>query len=259
MSDDSQELDPTYFELQAYTGATKHMGGLRSTNELLELCHMAEGKPVLEVGCGAGATAVYIAKKYGGKVVGVDLRETMVDLARARTKRESVEDRTEFRVADAQQLPFDDELFDAVIAESVTTFIEDKQSAVSEYARVTKPEGYVGLNEEIWLKTPAPAELVEWAARTWDIESEIPTADGWADMLEAAGLREVVAKPYTFSALREATRVLRYGCRDLWGVLYRTVSLYLTSSEFRQYMKGRQRLPKGIWEYLGHGLFVGRK
>ena len=93
MSDDSQELDPTYFELQAYTGATKHMGGLKSTNELLELCHMAEGKHVLEVGCGVGATAVYIAKKYGGKVVGVDLRETMVDQARARAKRESVEDR----------------------------------------------------------------------------------------------------------------------------------------------------------------------
>ncbi|MGB3904086.1 MAG: class I SAM-dependent methyltransferase, partial [Anaerolineae bacterium] len=143
--------EPTYFELQAFTGATKHMGGLSTTKELLELCHMDEGKYVLEVGCGAGATAVYIANKYGAKVVGVDLRETMVDQARARAKREGVEDRTEFRVADAQELPFDDGLFNVVIAESVTTFIEDKQSAVSEYARVAKPGGYVGLNEEIWL------------------------------------------------------------------------------------------------------------
>ncbi len=259
MSDENREPEPTYFDLQAFAGTTKHMGGLQTTKELLELCHVSQDKYVLEVGCGAGATASYIAKEYGSRVVGVDLHEKMVDLARARAKRDGVEDKTEFRVADARELPFEDGLFDAVIVESVTTFIEDKQKALREYARVAKLGGYVGLNEEIWLKTePPPAEIVEFVARTWDIESEIPTADDWGRMLEDAGLRDVVAKPYTFSAAREATQVLRYGCRDLWGMLSRTISLYLTSSEFRQYMKGRQRLPKGIWEYLGYGLFVGR-
>jgi arsenite methyltransferase len=259
MSDENRELEPTYFDVQAFTGTTKHMGGLRTTKELLELCHVSEDKYVLEVGCGAGATTCYIAKEYGSRVVGVDLHEKMANLARARAKREGVEDRTEFRVADAQELPFEDGLFDVVIAESVNTFIQDKQRALSEYARVAKPGGYVGLNEEIWLKSaPPPAEIVEFVAKTWDIESEIPTADGWVRMLENAGLRDVVARPYTFSAAREATQVLRYGCRDLWGMLSRTISLYLTSSEFRQYMKGRQRLPKGIWDYLGYGLFVGR-
>jgi arsenite methyltransferase len=258
MSDENREPEPTYFDLQAFAGTTKHMGGLQTTKELLELCHVSQDKYVLEVGCGAGATASYIAKEYGSTVVGVDLHEKMVDLARARANREGVEDKTEFRVADAQELPFEDGLFDVVIVESVTTFIESKQKALREYARVAKSGGYVGLNEEIWLKTAPPAEIVEFVAKTWDIESEIPTADGWVRMLEDAGLRDVVAKPYTFSVAREATQVLRYGCRDFWGMLSSTISLYLTSSEFRQYMKGRQRLPKGIWEYLGYGLFIGR-
>lgn len=78
-------------------------------------------------------------------------------------------------------------------------------------------------------------------------------------MLEPAGLKDVVARPYTFSALRHAPQVLRYGCRDLWGMLYRTVSLYLTSSAFRQYVRERPRLPKGIWEHLGYALLVGKQ
>ena len=42
---------------------------------------------------------------------------------------------------------------------------EDKQKAVNEYVRVTKPGGYVGLNESTWLKFPPPPELVAWASQ----------------------------------------------------------------------------------------------
>lgn len=84
----------------------------------------------------------------------------MVARSRERAEREKVTDRVEYRVADAQDLPFDADRFDAVITESVTVFPEDKQKAVSEYVRVTKPGGYVGLNESVWLKVPPPPEIV---------------------------------------------------------------------------------------------------
>ena len=45
--------------------------------------------------------------------------------------REGVEDRVEFRVADAQNLPFDEALFDVVLCESVATFIRDRQRVAS--------------------------------------------------------------------------------------------------------------------------------
>jgi len=144
---DTSSPELSYFELQAYVGTTKHMGGFETTKALIELCHINQDTYVLEVGCGVGATACYLAKKYGCRVVGVDLRESMIARSKERAEKEGVADRVEFRVADAQDLPFDDAHFDVVIGESVLTFIKDKQRVVSECVRVTRPGGYVGLNE----------------------------------------------------------------------------------------------------------------
>jgi len=253
------DLENPYFELQAYVGTTKHMGGLKTTRELIELCHIDKGKYVLDVGCGVGATPCYIAKRHGCRVVGVDISERMIERANERAKREGVENKVEFRVADAQNLPFEDTLFDVVIAESITTFVKDKERAVSEYARVTKPGGYVGLNEETWLKTPPPKELVECVAHTWEIKGEIPTSGGWVGLLEGSGLKDIVMRTYKLNALTESTQILRYGLKDFWRMFYRTLSLYIRSSTFRRYMKERRHLPKNIWEYLGYGIYVGRK
>jgi len=138
------EEKSAFFDFAAYVGLTKHLGGVAATDDLLELCHVGEDAYVLDVGCGAGVTPCYIARVYGCRVVGVDINEEMIERSRERAGRENLTDLVTFRVADAQDLPFDDGLFDAVITESVTAFPEDKQKAVLEYARVTKPGGYVG-------------------------------------------------------------------------------------------------------------------
>ncbi|MCJ7557155.1 MAG: hypothetical protein MUP90_09630, partial [Gammaproteobacteria bacterium] len=58
------ESELSYFELQAYIGTTKHMGGFETTKELIELCHIGKETLVLDVGCGVGATACHLAKEY---------------------------------------------------------------------------------------------------------------------------------------------------------------------------------------------------
>jgi arsenite methyltransferase len=248
----------SYFELQAYMGTTKHMGGFETTKELIELCRIDEGTHVLDVGCGVGATTCYLAKEYGCRVVGVDLRESMIARSNERARKEGVEDRVEFRVADAQDLPFDDAHFDAIIAESVATFIEDKPRVVGEYARVAKPGGYVGMNEEIWLKPP-PTTVAKFAERTWDIASDVFTADGWAELLTSAGLRDIVVRSYEFDTRREATQVQRYRFQDMWNMFYRTLFLYVRNPAFRAYMAERRHAPKDLFEYLGYAVFVGRR
>ena len=252
------EPEMSYFELQAYIGTTKHMGGMETSKQLIELCHIGANTTVLEVGCGAGATACYLAKRVGCRVVGVDLREGMVALAKDRARREGVEDRVEFRVADAQDLPFDDDLFDVVLSESVATFIEDKPTVVSEYVRVTQPGGYVGLNEEVWLKPP-PEELVRFVQHTWDIEPGVPDAEGWQAMLEDAGLQDVAVTVYHLNARRESTQLKRYRFRDIFRMFYRTLVLYVKSPALRKYLKESKRVPKGFWDYWGYALLVGRK
>ncbi|MCK4476167.1 MAG: class I SAM-dependent methyltransferase [Methanophagales archaeon] len=257
------ELENPYFDLQAEMGFTKHLGGLKATRELIELCHINEDKYVLDVGCGVGMTACYIAKKYGCRVVGVDIHEEMISRSTERAKREGVEGRVEFQVADAQNLLFEDALFDAVISESATAFPEDKREAISEYVRVTKQGGYIGLNESTWIKTLPPTEVVEYLFRSaGGVEPE--TSEGWKELLEGSGLSDIVVKTYNFPLLGQFVSDIRMvGFTGIFKACGRLLSLYFKNSTYRKAIKemakGARGTPKNLLEYYGYGIYVGRK
>ncbi len=256
----SEEISELYFEMQAAFGFTKHIGGLKATNELIELCHINKDKYVLDVGCGVGRTACYIAKKYGCKVVGVDITERMVQRSRERAKRESMEDKVKFQVADIQDLPLEDSLFDAVIGESVIAFPGDKQKALSECVRVIKPGGYVGLNETTWIKTP-PSELAEYFTRMTGAKPEV--SNGWGKLLKGAGLTDVVVRVREISALDQWINEIRgLDFRDYSRAWYRFLSLLIKSPACRRFAREALSMPRNIFslfKYLGYGLYVGRK
>ena len=254
----------SYFEIQAYWGVTKHMGGPAATDELATLCHVDQDKYVLEVGCGVGITACHLVKRYGCRVVGVDLSDRMVEWSTKRAKRRSIEHRCEFRTADAQNLPFEAGLFDAVICESVTAFPQDQQRAVSEYVRVTKPGGYVGLNEGTWLKAP-PAELVRYVGRVM-AQARFLTPNGWQALLESAGMTDVVVSTHRLNALTQ--RLDEMQGLDFQDLLDRLrawksfVGLYAGNAGFRKYAKEITPSPgtiKSLFAHLGYGIYVGRK
>ena len=73
-----------FLDLQAALGITKHPGGYAATDELLALCQIEQAKEVLNVGCGIGVGAVYIAQRFGCHTVGVDLSEKMIAWSRQR-------------------------------------------------------------------------------------------------------------------------------------------------------------------------------
>ena len=252
-----------FFDFAAEVGLTKHLGGVGATKDLIELCHIGDGKYILDVGCGVGVTLCYIARRYDCRVVGVDISEGMIERAKERAKKEGVADRAEFRVADAQDLPFEDDLFDAVITESATAFPADKQRAVNEYARVTKPGGYVGLNESTWLKVPPPPELVAWASQDLGANVKPLTSGEWAGLLERAGLRETLVRTYEISVRKEAKGIVgRYGYGGMLGILYRTLLLYAKSPAYRRFAKQVRKdgvTPENLDEYFGYGIYVGRK
>jgi arsenite methyltransferase len=257
------ESSEQFFDFAAEVGFTKHLGGVKATEEIAELCHIGKGSYVLDVGCGAGVTPVYIAKQYDCKVVGVDISEGMIQRSKERAEREGVTDQVEFRVADAQDLPFEDDLFDAVITESVTAFPEDKQKAVDEYARVTKPGGYVGLNESTWLKVPPPPEMVAWASQDLGATVKPLTSDEWTGLLEGAGLGEIFVSIREVDVRNETRGMLgRYGCAGMLGVWRKQLILYARNPAYRRFVKSvRQQglTPKNIDEYFGYGLYVAKK
>jgi len=256
---DASEVEPTYFGLQAYWGATKHMGGLKVTKELIELCQLRKGQHVLDVGCGVGVTPCYLAKKIGCRAMGVDISDMMIRRAKERAEREGITGLAEFRVADVQDLPFEEGSFDVVIGESVLVFAKDKERALRECVRVTRPGGCVGMTESTWLKRPTP-EMVEYASRTWDIPAEILDREGWVRLMIRSGLSDVRGEERSSRLTEYVEEIRRYGLADYVGMLYRAVELYVKNPAFRQYVKGRHTsLPKDFLEHLGYGIYVGKK
>ena len=96
---------------------------------------VAEAQPrrVLEVGCGMGNFAERLARETSAKVVATDLSTRMVELARERG--------LDARVADVQDLPFDDGEFDCTVANAMLYHVADLDRALSELARVLEPGG----------------------------------------------------------------------------------------------------------------------
>ena len=80
----------------------------------------------------------------------------MIEMARERAKKLNLEDIATFRVADAKNLPFEDNTFDVVFAQFVTVLL-DKEKALAEFMRVLKPGGYLGVIE-IFKDTLIPYE-----------------------------------------------------------------------------------------------------
>lgn len=252
-----------FFDFAAEVGLTKHLGNLEATDKMADLCQINEGSYVLDVGCGSGATATYLAGTRGCQVMGVDILPRMIDRAREMAARKGVSDLTEFKTADAQDLPFPDDSFDAVITESVTAFPEDKGKAVSEYARVLKPGGYVGLNESTWLKTPVPPEVEAWASQEVGATVTPLTSEEWAILLREAGLKDLVVEIQELDIKQEAKGILaRYGFGGMLRILGRTFKLYIKNENYRQFVKGVTKsgvTPDTLTEHFGYGIYVGQK
>jgi SAM-dependent methyltransferase len=96
------------------------------------------GKRLLEIGCGIGTDLVRFAAG-GARVVGVDLSSTALDLAEKNASASGVE--IELRLANGEELPFEDGSFDVTYAHGVLQYTADPKRMVSECRRVLCPAG----------------------------------------------------------------------------------------------------------------------
>jgi len=118
-----------------------HTRGIQATAELAESIGLRPDHSVLDVGCGIGGPARYLAATLGCKVTGVDLSQSFVDAAEYLTLRCGLSDRVIFQQGDALDLPFNDGSFDRVLLQHVAMNVSDRDGLYREVARVLKPGG----------------------------------------------------------------------------------------------------------------------
>lgn len=110
-----------------------------------ELCRwlgLEAGDRVLEVACGSGGVSVRMVRRWGATAVGMDVNASAVSAATARARAEGVEDRAEFRRADAAEaLPFGAASFDAVFCNDAVNHFPDRGRVLAEWHRVLRPGG----------------------------------------------------------------------------------------------------------------------
>lgn len=140
-----------------------HIRGGEATVELAGRGGLVPGLRVLDVGCGIGGSARYLAGEQGCRVVGIDLTAEYIDAAKILAGLVGLERAVEFRQGDALDLPFPDAAFDVVWTEHVQMNIADKKGFYGAMARVLVAEGRLFFHDVFQGPGGAPHYPVPWA------------------------------------------------------------------------------------------------
>src|SRR6516164_1545322 len=130
----------------------------------IERLALASGASVLDVGCGRGSSAIPAAVAVGsqGRVLGVDLDQLLLELARVKTRQLQLHN-IEFRLADMESLGFPDATFDAVVCVFAIFFEPDMVKQVRELWRMVRPGGQLAITT--WgPRMFEPGSTAWWAA-----------------------------------------------------------------------------------------------
>jgi ubiquinone/menaquinone biosynthesis C-methylase UbiE len=160
--------------------------------QLADLAGVEAGQRAVDVGCGPGALLAELERRLGADAVSAaDPSEPFVEAARARHPGVDV------RVAPAEDLPFEDDAFDAALAQLVVHFMADPVAGLVEMSRVTRRDGVVAACVWDFAGGRAPLSPFWQAARELDpeVDDESHLAGARAghlvELFRAARLRDV--------------------------------------------------------------------
>jgi SAM-dependent methyltransferase len=124
-----------------------HARGFSATVELADRLPLKAGQHIVDIGCGLGGPARYLAKRFQCNVSGVDITEPFVEAANKLTALLRMERQVKIEHGDGQRLPYPDSTFDGAYTQHVTMNVADRPAFFAEAYRVLKPGAFFALTE----------------------------------------------------------------------------------------------------------------
>lgn len=258
MQNSISNMEFNIFDVWGKLGITEHPGGIYATKKLIDLCDIKPGQYILNIGCGTGYTACLLAKKYYVYVIASDINLKLLEHTRKRIIKEKVSNKVKVIEADAHELIFPDNTFDAVIAEAVLVFC-DKEKVASEVYRVLKPGGVFGDNEVTYLKPPSDRLLDLLSSSVFTINFKPLPENQWRAIFRDAGFFDVSSKIYKYNLWEQLRSRLRAdGILKHFSALFKGLSDPTMRIPF--FKKDTFKLLLNLFSsHFGYGLYLGRK
>ncbi|MCZ6503183.1 MAG: class I SAM-dependent methyltransferase [Gammaproteobacteria bacterium] len=167
-----------------------HIGGRQATEHFVGQLNISEQDHILDVGCGLGGAARYVANRYNNHVTGIDLTEEYIETGNALCAWVKLDQHISLHQGSALSMPFQDETFDGAYMMHVGMNIDDKARLFNEIYRVLRPGACFGVYDVMRDKHGELTYPVPWA--TEKSTSNLAAPDQYKHALENAGF--VVSK-----------------------------------------------------------------
>ncbi|HRD75380.1 MAG TPA: methyltransferase domain-containing protein [Hyphomicrobiaceae bacterium] len=162
-----------------------HIGGREATEHFVPLLGFRAGQRLIDVGCGVGGPARYVARSTLCHVTGIDLTPEHIEVATELSRLTGLAERTRFEVASGTALPFADGAFDGAMMLHVGMNIADKAALTREARRVLKPGASFGIYDIMRTGAGDITYPCPWSGKP---ETSFPeTPETYKRHLEAAG------------------------------------------------------------------------
>ncbi|UCD67605.1 MAG: methyltransferase domain-containing protein [Betaproteobacteria bacterium] len=162
-----------------------HFGGLQATDVLAAKAGIKKEHHVLDACSGMGGPARYIAHRIGCRVTGIDCTESRYLSAIKLSKLVGLETLVNFVHGDALDMPFEENSFDAVIAQEAWCHVPDKARLIAQCARVVKPGGVIAFTDILCTDKLSNGDMRR--LRSEMTFPELETISGYARLLELSG------------------------------------------------------------------------
>lgn len=169
-------------------------GGLATTAEFAKLLRVGADDNVLDVGCGVGGAAVYLARTYGCYVYGIDLSVNMILTALERAAAHGNGDKISFEVSDATKRELPEESFDAVFSRDALLHVADKRALFERLLRLIKPGGRLVITDYCRRTKKGPDSCADFEGYVAERQYTLHPIEEYAAMLREAGFVDVVAE-----------------------------------------------------------------